>query len=298
MQSFNLNVDFAPTFVNLASTTFTVGQPGSFLVAASGFPAPTLTVTGGLPAGVTVVSNPDGTATLEGMPALGTGGTYSLGVTANNSAGTASERFTLTVDEDAVFTSLSNYTDLVDNPVDISPTATGFPKPTFIGYTGELPSYISFDPTQDLFSGVPQATTPSGQPDLIHLVIDNADGTTATQTVEISVVPEPTFTSASSATFPLGEPGTFAVKTNSVITPALFESGFLPPGVTFVDNGNGTGTLSGTTSYAGSYSIDLEAAVGSSTVVSPFTLNVVGQSPQVTSGTMPRSTRHTRVHSR
>jgi hypothetical protein len=286
VQDFDLSVNFPPVFVNPNSTTLTVGQSGSFLVAASGVPTPAITVTGNLPTGVTVQKNPDGSETLTGTPAVGTGGVYRLTVTANNGAGpVASEAFTLTVNEDARFTSANSITDLVDYPIDLNPTAIGNPKPVFIGYTGQLPSYISYDPTQDLYSGVPQATTPSGQPDLIHLVINNVDGTTTTQTVQLTVLPQPRFTSASSATFPLGQPGSFTVTTNSPVTPALFVSGFLPPGITFVDNHNGTGTFSGTSNYAGAFQANLGATVYSSTIPSTFTLNVVGQPTQFTSGT-------------
>ena len=49
----------------------------------AGFPAATtLTETGALPAGVTFTDNGDGTATLAGTPAAGTGGTYPLTITA------------------------------------------------------------------------------------------------------------------------------------------------------------------------------------------------------------------------
>ena len=55
----------------------------TFTVTASGFPLPSL-VQGGatLPAGVTFVDNGDGTGTLSGTPAAGTGGDYALTFTA------------------------------------------------------------------------------------------------------------------------------------------------------------------------------------------------------------------------
>ena len=58
----------------------------------------------------------------------------------------------------------------------------------------------------------------------------------------------PTITSAPTATFAPGSAGTFTFTTSGGLPspPALTESGALPSGVTFVDNGDGTATLSGT----------------------------------------------------
>ena len=64
----------------------------------TGFPTSALTETGALPAGVTFVDNGDGTATLAGTPAAGTGGTYPLTITAANGVTPdATQSFTLTV---------------------------------------------------------------------------------------------------------------------------------------------------------------------------------------------------------
>jgi hypothetical protein len=72
----------------------------------------------------------------------------------------------------------------------------------------------------------------------------------------------PAFTSAGSTTFTVGTAGNFSVTTTSgSSTPGLSESGTLPGGVTFVDNGNGTATLSGTpnTGSGGVYNLTLDA---------------------------------------
>ncbi|MBD8608537.1 immunoglobulin domain-containing protein [Aeromicrobium sp. CFBP 8757] len=98
-QSFTLTVTEPPTFTSSTSASFTVGTAGSFTVAtAAGFPtSTTLTATGSLPSGVTFTDNGDGTATIAGTPAAGTSGTYSLGVTAENAAGTAQQVLVVTV---------------------------------------------------------------------------------------------------------------------------------------------------------------------------------------------------------
>ncbi|MCU1496891.1 MAG: hypothetical protein JWM47_844, partial [Acidimicrobiales bacterium] len=90
----------APAITSADTTTFLVGTPGSFTVTTTGSPTPSLARTGALPAGITFVDNGDGTATLAGTPAAGTGGTYRLAVTASSGLGAnATQSFTLKVDE-------------------------------------------------------------------------------------------------------------------------------------------------------------------------------------------------------
>ena len=74
----------------------------------------------------------------------------------------------------------------------------------------------------------------------------------------------PAITSANSATFTVGSPGTFTVTTTGSPTPAITETGALPSGVTFTDNHDGTATLAGTpgAGTSGSYPLTITAANG------------------------------------
>ncbi len=56
----------------------------------------------------------------------------------------------------------------------------------------------------------------------------------------------PQITSGNEATFEVGEFSSYTVTTSGFPDPMISETGTLPAGVTFVDNGNGTATLSGT----------------------------------------------------
>ena len=56
----------------------------------------------------------------------------------------------------------------------------------------------------------------------------------------------PAITSPNSTTFIVGTPGSFTVIATGAPIPGITATGTLPSGVTFVDNGNGTATLSGT----------------------------------------------------
>ena len=83
-QDFTLTVSQGTAITSAAATTFTVGTPGTFTVTTTGYAAPALSEAGALPTGVTFTDNGDGTATLAGTPAAGSGGTYPLAVTAAN----------------------------------------------------------------------------------------------------------------------------------------------------------------------------------------------------------------------
>ena len=77
-------VPTSPGITSAASTSFGVGDPGTFTVTATGYPTPALTYDGSLPVGVNFGDNGDGTATLSRNPVRGHGGTYVLTIHASN----------------------------------------------------------------------------------------------------------------------------------------------------------------------------------------------------------------------
>ena len=88
-----------PTITSGASTTFTAGTAGTATIASTGYPAPSVSEAGALPAGVTLTGNGNGSATLAGTPASGSGGVYPITVTASNGfKPDAAQTYTLTVD--------------------------------------------------------------------------------------------------------------------------------------------------------------------------------------------------------
>jgi hypothetical protein len=99
-------VSTPPAITSAATTTATVGSPLDFTVQTSGTPEPSLSESGSLPSGVTFTDNGDGTATLGGTPASGTGGSYPLTLTATSEGGSpVQQAFTLVVDEAPAITS-------------------------------------------------------------------------------------------------------------------------------------------------------------------------------------------------
>src|SRR6185503_14622362 len=144
MQTFTLTVTELPAITSADHTTFQVGSAGSFTVTSTaGFPAATtVTEVGSLPSGVTFTDNGDGSATLAGTPASGTGGSYPLTITATNAAGHVDQAFTLTVTASALITSADHTTFSVGSAGTF--TVTTAPSATTITETGSLPAGVTF----------------------------------------------------------------------------------------------------------------------------------------------------------
>lgn len=89
--------------------------------------------------------------------------------------------------------------------------------------------------------------------------------TIGTVAVLAPVLPQPpAITSAAAAAFTAFTAGSFTVTATGRPAPSIRETGTLPPGLSFVDRGNGQATLAGTpgSGSAGTYDIRLEATNG------------------------------------
>ncbi len=285
-QSFTLTVNQAPAITSANATTFTVGTAGTFTVQTSGAPTPTLAKTGTLPSGVIFTDNGDGTATLSGTPAAGTGGTYALTITASNGVSPdATQSFTLTVNQAPAITSANATTFTVGTAGTFTVTATGTPTPS-VTYSGSLPSGVIFTDNGDgtaTLSGTPAAGT--GGTYALTITDSNNISPDATQSFTLTVNQAPAITSANATTFTVGTAGTFTVTATGTPTPSVTYSGSLPSGVIFTDNGDGTATLSGTPAAgtAGTYALTITASNGvSPDATQSFTLTV-NQVPAITS---------------
>jgi hypothetical protein len=289
VQNFTLTVSQAPAITSANATSFTVGTAGTFTVTTTGFPTPTITRSGvALPSGVTFVDNGNGTGTLSGTPDPGTGGTYAITFTAANGVGlNAVQNFTLTVNQAPAITSANATTFTVGTAGSFTVTTTGSPAPTITRGGVALPSGVTFGDNGNgtgTLSGTPDPGT--GGTYAITFTAANGVGSNAVQSFTLTVNQAPAITSANATTFTIGVAGTFTVTTTGFPTPTITRGGVaLPSGVTFVDNGNGTGTLSGTPDpgTGGSYAITFTAANGvGSNAVQNFTLTV-SQPPAITS---------------
>ncbi len=285
-QNFTLTVDEPASISSGASSTFRTGSLGTFSVTTGGFPLPALSESGSLPSGVTFVDNGDGTATLSGTPAAGTGGTYPISFTAFNGIGTeATQSFTLTVDQSTAVTSATSTTFTVGSGGTFTVTTTGFPTAA-LSETGSLPGGVTFTDNGNgtaTLAGTPTAGSGGLYP--ISITANSGVGSAATQSFTLTVDQSSAVTSATSTTFTVGTAGTFTVTTSGFPAPALSETAPLPSGVTFTDNGDGTATLTGTPAAGsgGAYPISITAnnGVGSAATQS-FTLRI-DEAPSITS---------------
>jgi hypothetical protein len=117
-----------PEIVSGPSGSATVGGAFSFNIVTSGTPASTITESGALPGGVTLVDDDDGTATLAGTPADGSTGNYPLTLTATNgTAPDATQDFSLTVGPAALTITASTTTMTEGGTVPtVTPSYSGF----------------------------------------------------------------------------------------------------------------------------------------------------------------------------
>ncbi len=149
-QNFTLTINEAPTITSANSAGFTVGAAGSFTVTSTGHPSATVSMTGALPSGVTFVDNGNGTGTLSGTPAAGTGGSYPITITANNTISpNATQNFSLTVDQAPAITSANNVTFVVGLVSSFTVTTTGFPDPAITRSGDALPAGITLTDNGD-----------------------------------------------------------------------------------------------------------------------------------------------------
>ena len=96
----------APAITSASFVPLTIGQGSTFIVTTTGFPTAALSLSGVLPAGMTFLDRGDGTATLSGTPAAGTGGTYVITVSASNGVGATpiTQAITISVGQPPVLT--------------------------------------------------------------------------------------------------------------------------------------------------------------------------------------------------
>lgn len=291
--AFAISVPFtAPlltTFYTLQNNSYviTTDQPGATLSIASGT----------LPPGVTLTDDvATGSATLFGAPTCAAAGTYTFGVEADWTQGdspiSATQPFTLSVTSTTttppVFYSgdaLTVTTNVAMTPFEINTSCSPAPSLTAKG----LPQGLSVtgDGTGSwLLKGTPSMLD-AGLYDVsltakttLHRVV-----TTTTQTLAITVEAGSVFRNKTSTTILAGGTVDFSVTVVAYPTAALSMGGTPPPWVSFTDNDNNTGTLSGTAPAdgGGKYHLVFTATNANGTSNQSFYLTV-DQPPAITSG--------------
>lgn len=164
---------------------------------------------------------------------------------------------------------------------DSMPTAT-------LTESGALPAGVTFtdngDGTATITGTAPSATGTFP----IIITAKNGVSPAVTQNFTFYVGSEPAITSNSSAVFTVGSAGAFTVATSGLPKPVITESGALPTGVTFTNNGDGTATLAGTpaSGTAGAYSVTLTVDNGLTPATQALTLTAINNAPTSTTAVL------------
>jgi large repetitive protein len=285
-QTLTITVPLAPTITSASAVGFNTGVAGTFTVTTTGAPDPALTESGPLPSGVTFVDNGNGTATLAGTPGPGTTGAYPITITAaNGTTPNATQTFTLSVGTDDIepqITSADSDSFTAGSAGTFSVTSTGTPTAS-LTESGTLPTGITFVDNGNGTGTLAGTTTQVGSFP-ITFTATSTFGSPATQTFTLTISPvAPLITSAGTATFTASQASSFTVTTTGYPAPKLTESGALPGGVSFKDNGNGTGSLTGTPTAVGGYPVTITATNSGGAVSQSFELTVTAAGPAITS---------------
>lgn len=251
----------APRLSGPTSSTYTVGTPGGpdVFTQVGGHPVATLSATGALPGGVGFTDNGNGTGTIAGTPAPTSGGTYDVTVTGANGTGPdATWPFALTVNEAPSVDAPATATARVGTAGTIDLAVGGFPAPTVTA--NGLPAGLVVDGTT--VTGTPAPGT--GGVHQVTFSATNGIGADATDTTTLTVEEAAAVAGPASVRLVTGLSGSVTYAATGFPVAALAVTGALPAGVTFVDNGDGTATLSGTPSSGavGSYAVTVRAANG------------------------------------
>jgi hypothetical protein len=250
----------SPAFLNVPW-----GQPVSFQVTTTGFPRPALSIDPTLLApfpGLSFHDNGDGTATISGATKAGVGTirsgacitlngqTTCSGITAKSAQGSVTQPFALGVPsppEPQLVVSSATFIAGVVNSFKV--TTTGATTPVAFGFGYDNPSWLHFQDNGDgtgILSGTPPVETSGTYTfNLSPYPNVNAPPSGPVTLFTLNVIGRPQFTSKNSASFTVGQASSFTISTNQSSGP-IAEIGGLPEGLAFIDNGNGTATVTGT----------------------------------------------------
>ena len=253
----------APSLSSASNTTFTYGAAGTFTVAASGVPTPSLSAAGALPSGLTFTDNGDGTGTLGGTPSAA--GSFPLSITAHNGYGAdATQSFTLTVNAASTTTAVTSSVNpsVFGQSVTFTATVTDTSAGSAAMPTGSVQFVIDSvnfgslvavtGASSNSSTATSQATASlsvAGSPHAVTAIYVNADGNFSTSPGTLNggqgvgKANSTTAVTSSQNASVFGQSVTFTATVSAVAPGAGTPTGT----VTFLDGGSsiGTGTLSG-----------------------------------------------------
>ena len=290
-------VNTPPTVTGVSPATGSTAGGTSVTVTGTGFLSATGVEFGGT-AGTGLTVNNDTSLTITSPAGSGTVDVTVTNIAGSSATGAADLFGYITA---PAFTSAASTEFSVGSAGNFTVTTSGVPMVSSITNAdfgvctvSALPGGVTFHDNGDgtaTIAGTPAPGTTGTY--TLCLTATNGIAPDATQTFTLTVNQAPAITSVDHATFAVGSAGSFTVTTTGVppvSTIANTDFGVctvsvLPVGVTFLDNGDGTATISGTplTGAGGTYTLCLKAANG---VIPPatqtFTLTV-NEAPAITS---------------
>ena len=294
--TFYLKLHEAPKLTGPSASTYTVGQAGGpdLFEQISGYPSATLGTTSQLPAGVQFTPQDGGKGTISGTPQNGTGGVYDITITGDNGTPPpATWPFTLTVNESPSLDGPASATFTVGAAGTSGAfTTTGFPKPTLTA--SGLPNGLSLSGTGTAkITGTPADST-GGEYDLV-VKATNGVGDDATRGVHVVVKEAPELDGPTDARLVAGSSGSVVFSSDGYPVAELTSTGTLPAGLSFVDHGNGTASITGTPTdgAVGTYAITIRASNGvAPDSVIHLALEIVPH-VSISTGSLPDAAYHT-----
>ena len=205
--------------------------------------------------------NPTSAATVSGQATS----TFTAGVTSGAGSAKATvdnqtAGVSINIGAPPSITNANNTTFTVGSIGSFTVTATGTPAPG-ISLRGGLPAGVTFVDNGN-GTGTLYGSPGTGGVYMLVLTAQNGFLPNAAQTFTLTVNQPPAITSANNASFAVGSAGSFTATTSAFPTASITEMGPLPNGVAFIDNHNGTGTLSGTPAATGVFNIAFTASNG------------------------------------
>ena len=247
--------------ITAGTYTFVAGVSNTVQVA-TGFPL-NFTVSGGiLPAWLSL--SPFGT--MSGTaPASTAGHSFPFTLTATNTAGHTSGAITVQVVSTPVITSAASATFVVGvTGHTFQMTASSLLTPTFslAPNSVPLPAGLTLSP-----AGLLSGTAAPGTGGIYTLTVQatNIAGASPPQTFVLTVDEAPSFTNTSSLSLVAGEnltPSFIVATTGFSTAPTTITATALPPGLSLTDNGNGSATIQGVPTTAGTKQVTLTVSNG------------------------------------
>lgn len=253
-----------PGFTNATNALVLLNANSTVSIATTGLPVGSRSLRarwGSLPAGMSFVDNGDGTARITGTPTVS--GKFTITLQGGVGPNQITQRLQLYVAASPSI-SVTGLTTSRGRTTKIRiTTAAGGYQPG-LSVTG-LPSWATFTDNGNgtgEINGVPDA----GGATSIRVTANGYPLSVATSDVSIVVNSAPIFTSAASTTMVRGVLSSFIIRTSGghpTGTTFAVLAGTLQRGLIFVDNGDGTATISGTPTLRGVRGIRVRATAGS-----------------------------------